>query len=141
MVWHFAKEIYNPDGTYAWYLNEFDTILILQILIGIALLALSIIKTKRIISSKTPLKIGLSGIITIGIVSYLLGHMGGVINMIDVFDNIAVEGDIVPIEINNGYSKSGNYTLIGLVLLTVSVIIWGILKGLKSYYDRCSYYC
>lgn len=113
-------------------MTNLEIIGILKILCGLAAFILAIVKGVRIFRINNPETIGLFGIWFFGLLAFLLGLLGQSVQMVSVFDEIAQVGDVSASIVADGISKSSSHTISGLLILIISVILWGIVKGLKN---------
>jgi hypothetical protein len=68
----------------------------------------------------------------IGVMALILGIFGQVLTTMETFDTIANANDISPALVASGMKSSYTPTLVGLMVLIISLIVWGILNGLKQ---------
>jgi biopolymer transport protein ExbB len=99
---------------------------------GLIVIVVGYVKLWKLRKSKYPETIGVFGIWLMGIIAFLLGIFGQVLNMINTFDSIAQAGDISPSLVAEGIKSSYKSTLVGLTVLIISLIIWGILNRTKQ---------
>ncbi|TLX72593.1 MotA/TolQ/ExbB proton channel family protein [Labilibacter sediminis] len=105
---------------------------LLPLLCGITIIIVGYLKLWKLRKSETPQHIGIFGIWLMGIIALLLGVFGQVVSMINTFDAIALTGDISASVVAQGIKNSYKPTMIGLLVLIISLIVWGILKGIKQ---------
>jgi hypothetical protein len=113
-------------------MTNLEIIGLLKILCGLAAFIVAAIKGVKVIRISTPETIGLFGIWFFGLLAFLLGLLGQSIQMISVFDEISQIGDVNASIIADGISKSSSHTASGLLILIISVIFWGIVKGIQN---------
>lgn len=99
---------------------------------GLIVIVVGYIKLWKLRKTDNPETVGIFVIWLIGIIAFLLGIFGQVLSMINTFDSIAQAGDISASIVADGIKSSYKSTLIGLAVLIISLIIWGILKGTKQ---------
>ena len=99
---------------------------------GLIVIVVGYFKLWKLRKTDYPETVGIFGIWLIGIIAFLLGIFGQVLSMINTFDSIAQAGDISPSLVADGIKSSYKSTLIGLAVLIISLIVWGILKGTKQ---------
>ncbi len=99
---------------------------------GIVIICVGYIKLWKLRKAEYPETVGIYGIWLMGIISFLLGIFGQLMSMINTFDIIAQVGDISASIVAEGIKRSYQSTVIGLVVLIISLIIWGILRGTKQ---------
>ena len=109
-----------------------DSIILLPLSCGLIIIILGYMKLWKLRKTKNPEMIGIFGIWLMGIIGFLLGLLGQLITTMRTFDAIAMAGHISPSIVADGLKSSYKSTLIGLVVLIISLIIWGILKGIKQ---------
>jgi biopolymer transport protein ExbB/TolQ len=68
----------------------------------------------------------------IGVIALILGIFGQVLTTMETFDTIANANDISPALVALGMKSSYTPTLVGIMVLIISLIVWGILNGLKQ---------
>jgi glucan phosphoethanolaminetransferase (alkaline phosphatase superfamily) len=68
----------------------------------------------------------------IGVIALILGIFGQVFTTMETFDTIANANDISPALVASGMKSSHTPTLVGIMVLIISLIVWGILNGLKQ---------
>lgn len=105
---------------------------LLPLICGIILIVTGYIKFWKLRKSKHPESIGIFGIWLLGIIGLLLGLFGQVLSMFEAFDSFGEAGTISPSLVADGIKNSYNSTLVGLAVLIISLIIWGIIKGVKQ---------
>lgn len=111
---------------------NFSTYALLPFTCGLIVIVLGCIKIWKLKKIEHPETIGIFSIWLIGIIGLLLGMFGHVLSMIDAYDSIAIAGSISPSVVTDGIKNSYQSTLIGLAVLIISLIIWGILKWTKQ---------
>jgi len=99
---------------------------------GFIVIIIGYIKLWKLRKSQDPNKIEIFGIWRTGIIAFLLGILGQMLTIKKAFDTIAEAGDISPPLVADGIRSSYNSTLAGLIVLIISLIVWGILKGIKQ---------
>ena len=105
---------------------------LIKLVCGIAAIAVAIIKSIQIRKSDAPDTIGLFGIWFFGLLGFLFGVLGHSFQMIEVFHAITDAGDITPSIVANGTGKSLSSVNSGIIILIISVILWGIVKTIKN---------
>jgi uncharacterized membrane protein len=104
----------------------------LPLLCGLLVIIVGYLKLWKLRKASQPQTVGIFGIWLMGIIAFLLGIFGQIWSMMNTFDTIVQAGDISASIIANGIKNSYHPTLVGLVVLIISLIIWGILKGTKD---------
>lgn len=99
---------------------------------GLLLIVLSIIKLVKILYTNNPSDVGLFAIWLIGILTFLTGLLNQVINIRKTFEVIAQVGDVNASLVADGISQTYSTTISGLLILIVSLIIWGVLKTIRD---------
>ncbi len=99
---------------------------------GLIVIIVGYTKLWKIRKTEKPEVVGIFSIWLIGIIGFLLGIFGQILIMIDAFDSISMVGDISPAIVAEKIKSSYKSTLIGLAVLIISLVIWGILKGAKQ---------
>lgn len=99
---------------------------------GLIVLVVGYFKLWKLRKTKYPEIVRIFEIWLMGIIGFLLGLFGQVLSLIHTFDSIAQAGDISPAIVAAGIKSSIKTTMIGLAVLIISLIIWGILKGTKQ---------
>lgn len=99
---------------------------------GLIVLIVGYIKLWKLRKTVHPEAIGIFGIWLMGIIGFLLGVFGQILAIIKTFDAIAMAGDISPSIVAEGIKGSYQSTITGLVVLIISLIVWGILNGIKQ---------
>ena len=100
--------------------------------VGIIVIIVGYIKLWKLRKAEYPELIGIFGIWLMGIIALLLGILGQFLATMRTFDIIQKAGDINASLIAGGMKIAYNSTLTGLVVLIISLIIWGILRGVKD---------
>lgn len=109
-----------------------NTYNIAPFLCGLLIIDVGYVKLWNIRKKDNPDNVQIFGIWLMGIIAFLSGIFGQILNMINVFDTIAVSGTISASIVAGGIKNSYKSTIIGLTALIISLIIWGILKGTKA---------
>ena len=99
---------------------------------GIIVLVVGYIKLWKLRRINRPGTVLIFEIWLIGIIAFLLGFFGQLVTMIQAFDAISMAGDINPTMVADALKGSYRPILIGLSVLIISLIVWGILKGTKE---------
>lgn len=99
---------------------------------GLLIIIVGYLKLWKLRKSSNPQTVGIFGIWLMGIIAFLLGIFGQIWRMINTFDAIAQAGDISASIVASGIKNSYHPTLVGLVVLIISLVIWGILKATKE---------
>ncbi len=109
-----------------------NTYNIAPFLCGLLIIGVGYVKLWNIRKKDNPDNVQIFGIWLMGIIAFLSGIFGQILNMINVFDTIAMSGTISASIVAGGIKNSYKSTLIGLAAFIISLIIWGILKGTKA---------
>ena len=96
---------------------------------SLLLVGIVVVKIIQIFRSQYPEKISLIWIWLLGLISFLFGYLGQVTSMRNAFDAIEIAGDISPSLVAGGITGAMNYSVYGIYVLIISLIIWGILKS------------
>ena len=107
-------------------------IILLPFSCGLIVLIVGYIKLWKLRKTGRPEAVGIFGIWLMGIIGFLLGVFGQILAIIKTFDAIAMAGDISPSIVAEGIKGSYQSTITGLVVLIISLIVWGILNGIKQ---------
>ncbi|MDN3669064.1 MotA/TolQ/ExbB proton channel family protein [Echinicola jeungdonensis] len=99
---------------------------------GLIVIVVGFIKLLKLRQTKNPEAVGIFEIWLMGIIALLLGILGPILNMMRTFDAFSHAGDISPSIVANGIKSSYTSIIIGLAVLVISLIIWGILKETKQ---------
>lgn len=67
-----------------------------------------------------------------GVIGLLLGYFSQILNTIQAFDAIEMARDISPEMVAGGVKSGMKSVLIGIAVLIISLVIWGILKVTKQ---------
>ncbi len=105
---------------------------LLPCICGFVIIGVGYLKLWKLRKAEYPEIVGIYGIWLMGVISFLLGIFGQIMSMINTFDIISQAGDISASIVAEGIKRSYQSTVIGLVVLIISLIIWGILKGTKQ---------
>lgn len=108
----------------------YDTLSIICGLMGIVVF---VIKLVRIVRSSDPGTDGLNGVWLCGLVGFLIGAIGQVLSIKVIFEGVDETGQPDFNAIASDISRSTIYSLTGLLVLTILLILWGLLKGLITY--------
>jgi hypothetical protein len=106
---------------------------ILSDICGLVGIVISAYKLIRIIKSRDISGDWLNGIWLSGLIAFLIGLIGQLVYIADMFEAVseAKEPDINAIA--DGLSKATLNSLNGLLILTILIMCWGLLKGLITY--------
>ncbi|MCT4589411.1 MAG: MotA/TolQ/ExbB proton channel family protein [Carboxylicivirga sp.] len=99
---------------------------------GLILIISGYVKLWKLRRSNHPEIIGIFGIWLMGLIGLLLGIFGQLLGIIEAFDTITQMGTISASIVADGIKNLYKPTLFGLGVLIISLIIWGILKGIKQ---------
>lgn len=110
----------------------FNSIYYPILVFGILSVAFSIYKLIKIKKSNTPGRIGLLGVWLSGILSVLIGVWCAINYRVEAFKAIAEMQNINPEIVANSMIVISRHLLIGTSLLIISLVSWGLLKGLKN---------
>lgn len=105
---------------------------LLPFVCGMVIIVTGYIKLWKLRKTNHPETIGIFGIWLMGIIGLLLGIFGQVLSIVEAFDAIADAGTISASIVADGIKSSYKSTLVGLAVLIISLIVWGILKGVKQ---------
>jgi biopolymer transport protein ExbB len=105
--------------------------LILSVISGSLVIVFTSLKIKKI-QSVDPNTVNLFEIWTFGLLALLFGFMGQVIGMANMFDAIELSGEITPTAVADGIKQAMWNTVTGLLISIISVILWGIVNGIKK---------
>ena len=111
---------------------NFDLIILLPLVCGMVIVIIGCIKFKKIRKVKDPQTIGIFEIWLVGIIAMLLGIFGQIVLIIESFDVVTSAGEISAVTVAHSIKNSYMPTLTGLFVLVISLIVWGILKGIKQ---------
>ncbi|MCG8697012.1 MAG: MotA/TolQ/ExbB proton channel family protein [Bacteroidales bacterium] len=107
-------------------------ITLLPFICGLIVIVVGYIKLWKLRRINRPGTVLIFEIWLIGIIAFLLGFFGQLVTMIQAFDAISMAGDINPTMVADALKGSYRPILIGLSVLIISLIVWGILKGTKE---------
>lgn len=99
---------------------------------GLIVLVVGFLKLWKLRQTEYPEKVGIFEIWLMGIIAFLLGIFGPILSMINTLDSTAQDGDVSASIVADGIKSSYISILIGLTVLIISLIIWGILKETKQ---------
>ncbi len=105
---------------------------LMPITCGLIVIVVSYMRFRQLQKAKYPKNISVSVIWLMGLIAFLFGLLGQVFGIVIAFDSITQDGDISATMVAEGIKSSITSTLIGLVVLIISLIIWGILKEVKQ---------
>ena len=103
----------------------------LSLLCFAVVIILTIVKTIKINQLEHP-NIGLIGIWFFGLLSFLFRIFSFLIMLYYGFDSIQAMGEILPAAVAGSIKTGITKLLIGFPILIISIIIWGILKGIAN---------
>ncbi|MBK3517295.1 MotA/TolQ/ExbB proton channel family protein [Carboxylicivirga marina] len=105
---------------------------LLPLTCGIILIVTGYIKLWKLRKTNYPESIGIFWTWLLGVIGLLLGIFGQVLSMVEAFDSISQAGTISPSMVADGIKNSYKPTLFGLTVLIISLVVWGILNGIKQ---------
>tara|TARA_R110002072_G_scaffold8038_3_gene42452 strand:+ start:1365 stop:1904 length:540 start_codon:yes stop_codon:yes gene_type:complete len=124
-------KVHKPKlSMHNFYIN--NPIILLPFFCGLIIIVFGYIQLWRLRRSENPEMIMIFWSWLIGIIALLLGIFGQIYTMISVMDEISYANDISPSMISLGIKDSYSSSQVGLLVLVISLIIWGILYNLKQ---------
>lgn len=99
--------------------------------IGLLMLAFSVIKIFRMVANKEFDQLQLSYILLFGSLSLVVGILGQGIGLFQAMIAIQAAGDISPSLIAGGFKASMIAPLYGIIIFVISLLFWGILKEIN----------
>lgn len=108
-----------------------DIVALPTILCGFTVLILGYVKLTRIRRIVNPKGVFVFEIWLTGLIGLLFGFFGQLVRMREGFNAISMAGDISASIVAETIGGSYNYSLRGILVLIVSLIVWGILKSIK----------
>jgi len=114
------------------FFNQIGFLGILLICIGILVIIIAWNKVKQINKQTDSEKVSITIVWLSGVIAFLFGLFIQTLRMISVFDQIRAAGDVSASIISGELKDSSITTSIGFVILLLSLVIWGILKEIKS---------
>lgn len=123
---HVNYENLTSYETYANYSN------LIVYALAVSVLLITVLKTMKIYKSETPNQIGLMGIWFLGLLSFMVSIVSFMLSMLEAFDTIQAMGEISPAGIAGGIKYATLNITQGYLIFLVSIIIWGILKGILN---------
>ena len=92
----------------------------------------TILNLIKILNSQDPEKIGLVGVWLPGVLALLFGRLGHLLAMKEAFHVISYAGDVNASMVAEPMGGTFFYWIAGLSVLIISLILWGILKGVVN---------
>ncbi len=105
--------------------------MILSILCGILVVIFTFIKIKKLQSSN-PHAVQIFEIWSFGLLAFLSGFLGQILGLVRTFDAISQAGDVSPSIVANGVKETLVSTLIGVLILMGSIVLWAIVNRNKK---------
>lgn len=107
-------------------------VLKLPLIEGVFILVFGYIQLWRLRKSTSPEAVQIFWTWLLGIVAFLWGILGQWIQIQIAFDEIAAQNNISADAVASSLRDSQNSSIQGLTVLIISLIVWGILNGVKK---------
>ncbi len=112
-------------------MNEIISVL-LPFLCGIVVIIVGCIKYWKLRRAEQSRKTGIFGIWLMGVIALLFGIFGQLLIIVEAFDVVTQDGTISATDVARGIKNSYLPTLVGIIVMIISLVTWGILKGIKQ---------
>jgi hypothetical protein len=100
---------------------------------GLLIILIAIFKAIKISRSSNPGLIDLNAIWLIGLVSFLIRLLELIVNLGNMLDAMALAEDLNTSLVYRSFSNVAFYSVSSFIVLILSLIAWGSLKGLIRY--------